>query len=345
MKRTITRIVISILALVVLLVLAFKLSPYPAVWLVRYAFEKEAVRVDEALEKFVPENIRSIRDVQYDPSDPNSLLDIYYPKDAMAAKSKLPVIVWTHGGGLVSGTKDHISNYSKLLASQGFVAVSIDYTIAPEAKYPRPIRQLNEALAFISSHAGQFAIDSTQFILAGDSGGSMITAATANLISSPSYASITKVNPGLRPDQLKGLLLYCGIYEVDNLNSEGAFASFLNTVTWAYFGEKDISNNEYAKTASVLNYLTASFPPSFISAGNKDPLLAQSKRFAEKLSTLGVQLDTLFFPADYEPALGHEYQFTFDEDGKQAFERSIQFINQVLSSKVGPDSPSMVPAY
>ncbi|MFO7822992.1 MAG: hypothetical protein R6V72_03580, partial [Cyclobacterium sp.] len=75
------------------------------------------------------------------------------------------------------------------------------------------------------------------------------------------------------------------------------------------------------------------------------PGKAQSKRFAEKLSTLGVHLDTLFFPESYEPGLGHEYQFTFDEDGKQAFERSIQFINQVLSTKVGPDSPSMVPAY
>ncbi|WP_162342545.1 alpha/beta hydrolase [Cyclobacterium salsum] len=345
MKRTITRIVISILALVVLLVLAFKLSPYPAVWLVRYAFEKEAVRVDAALEKFVPENILAIRDVQFDPTDPNSLLDIYYPKDAMAAKSKLPVIVWTHGGGLVSGNKDHLSNYSKLLASQRFVAISIDYTIAPEAKYPTPIRQLNKALAFISSNADRFAIDSTQFILAGDSGGSMITAATANLISSPSYATITKVNPGVHPDQLKGLLLYCGIYEVDNLNSEGAFASFLNTVTWAYFREKDISNNEYAKTASVLNYLTGSFPPTFISAGNKDPLLAQSKRLAVKLSSLGVQLDTLFFPDNYEPALGHEYQFTFDEDGKRAFERSIQFIDQLLPTKVGTDTPSVVPAF
>ncbi|WP_439483040.1 alpha/beta hydrolase [Cyclobacterium plantarum] len=339
MKRTLTRIIISVLALVILLFFAFKLSPYPAVWLIRYAFQKEAVRVDAALEKFVPENILAIGDVQYDPTDPNSLLDIYYPKDAMGSKKKLPVIVWTHGGGLVSGTKDHISNYSKLLASRGFVAVSIDYTIAPEAKYPRPIQQLNEALSFISANADQFAIDSTQIILAGDSGGSMISAATANLITSPSYATITKVKPGLQPDQLKGLLLYCGIYEVDNLNSEGAFGSFLKTVTWAYFGEKDIDNNDYAKSASVLNYLTDSFPPCFISAGNKDPLLAQSKGFAEKLLSLGVQVDTLFFPNDYEPGLGHEYQFTFDEDGKRAFERSITFIHQLLSTK-DPGQPS-----
>lgn len=329
---------VSIIALVGMLFLAFRLSPYPAVWLVRYAFEKEAVRVDAALEEQVPENILSIRNIQYDPTDPNSLLDLYYSEDARALTSKLPVIVWTHGGGLVSGSKNHLSNYCKLLASRGFVAISIDYTIAPEAKYPTPIRQLNTALAFISAKADQFSVDSTKFILAGDSGGSMITAATANLITSPSYAAITNVSPGLHPEQLKAVLLYCGIYEVDNLNSEGAFASFLHTVTWAYFGEKDISNDAYAKTASVLHYLTDSFPPAFISAGNKDPLLPQSKRFAEKLSALDVKLDTLFFPESYEPALGHEYQFTFDKDGKRAFEQSIQFINQLIGRNT-PEQP------
>lgn len=321
---------VGILALAGSLFLAFTLSPYPAVWLVRYAFEKEAVRVDAALEKQVPENIRSIRNIQYDPADPSSLLDLYYPENARRSTRKLPVIVWTHGGGLVSGNKNHLRNYCKLLASRGFVTISIDYTVAPEAKYPTPIRQLNAALAFISANADQFPSDATKFILAGDSGGSMITAATANVISSPSYAALTKVSPGLHPEQLKGVLLYCGIFEVENLNSEGAFASFLNTVTWAYFGEKDISNNAYAKTASVLHYLTDSFPPAFISAGNKDPLLPQSKRFAEKLSELDVQLETLFFPDSYKPGLWHEYKFTFDKEGKQAFEQSIHFINQLI---------------
>jgi len=191
------------------------------------------------------------------------------------------------------------------------------------------MQQINKALAFISANPEKFHADISFFVLAGDSGGSMISAATANIIMSPEYAEITKVQPGVKPNQLKGLLLYCGIYEIDNLQTEGAFGSFLRTVTWGYFGKKDISDDDYAKTASVTNFLTSSFPPTFISAGNKDPLLSQSRLLAQKLATLNVPLDTLFFPDNHEPALGHEYQFTLDEAGKLALERSLKFLASI----------------
>lgn len=329
MKRIIKRILIILLALVAVIFTAFKLSPYPSTWIIRYAFNKEAIKVNSELEKFVPDNIVSINNVQYDENDKDAFLDAYFHPDSVKAKRKLPVIVWTHGGGLISGDKSQLSNYCKILASKGYVAISIDYTIAPEGKYPTPMRQLNKALAFISSNPEKFNADNSFFVLAGDSGGSMISAATANIITSTEYAKITKVDPGLNPNQLKGLLLYCGIYEIDNLRTEGAFGSFLKTVMWGYFDKKDISNDEYAKTASVTNFLTSSFPPTFISAGNKDPLLPQSRLLAEKLAALNVPLDTLFFPENHQPELGHEYQFKLDDAGKFALERSLKFLQSI----------------
>jgi acetyl esterase len=255
MKKILKRTIIVLIALGGIIFLAFKLSPYPSVWIIRHAFNKEAIRVNKELENFVPDNIETIRNVQYDETDKDAYMDLYFHKDSVKAKGKLPVIVWTHGGGLISGNKNQLSNYCKILASKGYVAISIDYTIAPEAKYPTPMQQLNRALAYISSNPDKFNADTSFFVLAGDSGGSMISAATANVIASPSYAQITNIKPGLNPNQLKCLLLYCGIYEIDNLKTEGAFGSFLKTVMWAYFGKKDISNDEYAKTASVTNVL------------------------------------------------------------------------------------------
>jgi len=328
MKKIVKRAFISILVLAGIIFVAFKLSPYPSVWIIRYAFNKEAVSVNAALEKHVPNKIETISNVHFDENDPDAFLDAYFQRDSVQAKSKLPVIVWTHGGGLISGDKSQVSNYCKILSARGYVVISIDYTIAPEAKYPTPIQQLNTALAYISSNPAIFHADTTFFVLAGDSGGSMISAAAANVITSPSYAEMTRVKPGLKPHQLKGLLLYCGIYEIDNVNTEGAFGSFLKSVMWAYFDTKNISNDAYAKTASVTNFLTSAFPPTFISAGNKDPLLPQSKLLAERLSAVGVSLDTLFFPENYEPPLGHEYQFNLDETGKLALDRSIKFLNE-----------------
>ena len=326
MKKIIKWAFISILALAGIIFLAFKFSPYPSVWIIRYAFNKEAVRVNAALEKHIPDNIETTSNVHFDANDPDAFLDAYFQRDSVKAKNTLPVIVWTHGGGLISGDKSQVGNYCKILAARGYVVISIDYTIAPEAKYPTPIQQLNTALAYISSNAANFHADTSFFVLAGDSGGSMISAAAANVITSPSYADMTRVKPGLKSHQLKGLLLYCGIYEIDNLNTEGAFGSFLESVMWAYFDTKDISNDAYAKTASVTNFLTSAFPPTFISAGNMDPLLPQSKLLAERLSAVEVSLDTLFFPENYQPPLGHEYQFNLDDTGKLALDRSIKFL-------------------
>jgi acetyl esterase/lipase len=100
---------------------------------------------------------------------------------------------------LISDDKSQLRNYSKILASKGYVVMAIDYTIAPAGKYLKPIQQLNNALAFISTNAEQFYADDNALILAGDSGGSMISAATANVITNPRYAKITKVETGLEP--------------------------------------------------------------------------------------------------------------------------------------------------
>lgn len=329
MRTILKRTLIIIITLGFFIFLAFKLSPYPSVWIIRYGFNKEAKRVNKELEKFVPANIETISEVKYDENDKDAFLDAYFHKDSVKFKKKLPVIVWTHGGGLISGNKNQLSNYCKILASNGYVVISIDYSVAPEKKYPTPMQQLNKALGYITLNSDKFNADESFIILAGDSGGSMISAATANIITNPTYAQITKIKPGINPNQLKGLLLYCGIYEVDGLKTEGPFGSFLNTVKWAYFGKKDISNDNYAKSASVTNFLTSSFPATFISAGNDDPLLSQSKLLSKKLISLNIPVDTLFYPENQYPKLGHEYQFTLDTKGKIALERSLNFLKSI----------------
>ena len=47
-------------------------------------------------------------------------LDIYLPKNVT---KPYPVIVWIHGGGWISGSKEHARGYFKLLAAQGYNVV------------------------------------------------------------------------------------------------------------------------------------------------------------------------------------------------------------------------------
>jgi acetyl esterase len=89
-------------------------------------------------------------------------------------------------------------------------------------------------------------------------------------------------------------------------------------------------------TASIINYISSEFPPIFISAGNADPLLPQSRAFAEKLSGLNVHVESLFFPDDYKANLPHEYQFDLDNDaGRLALDRLVNFVtNHVKPEKI-----------
>lgn len=93
MKTILKRTLIVLVILIAVVFLAFRLSPYPSVWLIRYAFNKEAVKVNKELEKFVPENIQTIRNVQYDQTDKDAYFDAYFHSDSVLSKIKLPVIV------------------------------------------------------------------------------------------------------------------------------------------------------------------------------------------------------------------------------------------------------------
>src|SRR3546814_258385 len=168
-KRILMRIAVILLILTIAIVATFKFSPWPSALLVRYVFNKEAVKVNEALKKHVPKRISQLLNRQYDVSDKDALLDVYYPSSVSNTEQRLPVIVWIHGGGFISGNKGQIASYCKLLASKGYTTVSVDYSIAPERSYPVPLKQINLALAYLKNNSEQLHINNTMFILAADS--------------------------------------------------------------------------------------------------------------------------------------------------------------------------------
>jgi acetyl esterase/lipase len=338
MKKKLLKIFLWTVSIVLILVLAvyiaFQVSPWPSVLIIRKAFDDGSVKTNEALQKYVLSGISVISNEHYDTSDQDAFLDIYYPSEIDSSGKTYPVIVWIHGGAWISGRKDDFSNYYKILPAKGYVVISVDYSLAPSVTYPTPVRQVMAALLYIKKNAKRLRIDLSKLFIAGDSAGSHIAAQTANIICVPSYAELVGIKPSLTKEELRGLILYCGPYDVENINLEGSFGSFLKTVLWSYSGTKDFQNNTEFKSASVINYITSDFPPMFISVGNDDGLKNNSYHLARKAAELGVYVDNLFFPDDYVPKLQHEYQFNLDtEEGKLALDRSLMFLAVVQTRK------------
>lgn len=316
------------LTFVALAFLAYFISPWPSVILIRAIFDRGASETSSALEKHVPKDVIVRAAIQYDQTDSDAYLDIFR---SVNSRANAPTIIWIHGGGFVSGQRADIANYLKVLAGRGFTVVNVDYSIAPQATYPKPVRQVARALVFLNQHAEKLGINPDSFVLAGDSAGAQIAAQTANIITSPSYAADVGIKAPILAEQLKGTLLYCGVYDISQFNQDksGVLAWFIHTVTWSYSGNRNWRNVIGFDRMSVARHVTPAFPPAFISAGNADPLRSQSVQLDQTLRSKGIAVESHFYPADHTPALNHEYQFNLDSvDGQQALAKSVDWLNK-----------------
>ena len=162
-------------------------------------------------------------------------------------------------------------------------------------------------------------------------GGAQIAAQVALVLTDSAFARAMGLRAGADGGLLRGLVLYCGPYDVGAVYLEGALAGFLRTVLWSYSGRRDWPADTAFRRASVVNYVRGTFPPAFITVGNADPLAPQSRALAAALVKAGVTIDTLFYPADHPASLQHEYQFNLDlPEGRLALDRTVAFLHQRL---------------
>lgn len=330
-RRRIGRLIL--LAFVVVLVLAaaaFVFTPVPGALIVRAVFERDARQQTEKLAVDAPET-DLVANLQYREGDPDAYLDVYTPKGTTAV---LPTIVWTHGGAWLSGSRADYAGYYRRLADAGFTVVSLGYSLAPEHRYPTAVHQLADAQAYLLDHADELHIDTDRIVLAGDSAGAQLSSQMAAAITDKEYAAQAGIDPAFTPEQLRGVVLNCGLYDVAALEGgSGLIGWGIEQAMWAYTGARDFASSDAARLMSTLDIVTADFPATFITGGNADPLTPkQSKPLAEKLTRLGVEVDALFYPDDHIPELAHEYQFDLSTpDARAALERTIDFVRKVTA--------------
>jgi acetyl esterase/lipase len=99
--------------------------------------------------------------------------NVYRPDDDV----RRPVVVWIHGGALIMGHRDAISErVNKMLLEAGYAIVSIDYRLAPETKLPEIIQDVEDAFAWIREQGPRlFGIDASRIAVMGGSAGGYLT--------------------------------------------------------------------------------------------------------------------------------------------------------------------------
>ncbi|MEJ1154961.1 MULTISPECIES: alpha/beta hydrolase [Microbacterium] len=326
-------IVGSLLVVAVVGAIVGAVTPTPSALIIRSLFVKDGATTAAEMQKHVAvEPTTQMFDIAYgDGVNPVETLDLF--SNAADAEA-LPTVVWIHGGAWVSGSSANVNPYLQLLANEGYTTVGVNYGLGPEATYPTAVNQLNEALGYLDDHADELGIDSSKIVLAGDSAGAQLASQLATLITNERYANLMGIAPTLEPEQLSGALLNCGVYDLASMAElDGIIAWGLQTSLWAYTGTKNWSATYEGATMSTIDFATPDFPPTYISGGNGDGLTwLQSIPMSTALQAAGVPVTELFWPADHEPALAHEYQFHLDRpEAQQALEATIGWLAEVTS--------------
>ncbi len=304
-----------------------RIASWPAAMIIRTVFTRDARATVNEMAGHVPSvRLRERRGVPYGKSGRSTTLDVFAPASATAP---LPTVVWIHGGAWISGSKEDVAPYLRILAAEGFAAIGVNYTRGPEGAYPLAVHQLVEALRVIDSRAEELGVDRRRIVLAGDSAGAQLASQLAALITNPAYAQEMGITPPLRPDQLVGVVLNCGVYDLGALSHvRGIIGWGFRSAMWAYSGTKDWADDVSGATMSTIDRVTPDFPPTYLSGGNGDGLTrVQSRPLAARLHALGVETTTLFWPDEHQPALPHEYQFHLDlPDAREALGRTLDFL-------------------
>ncbi|MCS5717731.1 alpha/beta hydrolase [Herbiconiux sp. CPCC 205763] len=251
-------------------------------------------------------------------------LDIFTPT---AAGEPLPMVLWVHGGGFISSSPSTMEDYSILLANEGYVVASLDYSLAPGARYPAPIQQGNDALRYLERNADRLGGQTDNIVIGGDSAGAQIASQLSALQTNPRLAEEMSIAPALDPGSLSGVVLFCGLYDMDTVGDTGFPA--LRTYLWSYTGYRDWQTFPEIDELSTTDQITAEYPPTFITVGDADPFATQGLELADRLKSQGVSTTALFWTGSGK-GLQHEYQFNFSlPEAVKAFEQTTAFLEGV----------------
>ncbi|GAA4830109.1 alpha/beta hydrolase [Actinomycetospora corticicola] len=214
-----------------------------------------------------------------------------------AERTTATLVVFAHGGGWVLGGGEVYDPVAQRLADDtGAVVVAIDYRLAPEHRFPKPLHDVLEGLAWAIDHAADWDADPARVALAGDSAG-------ANLVAGAALARRDRHEP------VVGTLLvypppdFEGRYASVRENGEGLFLTARDVVACSklYLGS---ANPKGDIRLSPLRADLAGLGPTIVATAGLDPLRDAGAAFAGALTAAGVDARLREHPALVHGFLG-----------------------------------------
>jgi acetyl esterase len=213
---------------------------------------------------------------------------IHYP-----AARRLPgAFMYIHGGGFVLFSIDTHDRVMREYAERaGIVVVGIDYTRAPEAKFPQPLEECVDVFRWIAQQAGDLDIDPRQLFIGGDSAGANLSMGTA----------LTLRDEG-QPDLIKGIVLNYGGFSSNLFRNSvvrygaGDYGLSLHMMIWFRGLHIRTGKDFFDPRVDIVRADLRELPPVWLVVTECDPLHDDSIELERLLRAAGVDVSAKVYP-------------------------------------------------
>ncbi|MBC3871636.1 alpha/beta hydrolase [Undibacterium oligocarboniphilum] len=254
-------------------------------------------------------------------------LDMLTPAQGAAP---YPAVLVVHGGGWLSGSRTDLRGLLLQLSRWGILGVSVDYRLAPAARFPAQIEDVKCAVRWLRAHAAEYGIQADRIGALGISAGAHLVALAALTAGQwEQYGDNPRISSALR----------CAVMHAPPLNlpawwdeADPAMRGPMSprVMLNSLFGADYAEAKQAYRMASPANYTRfnrqqkQTIPAMLLIQGEQDVTVpvSQSRQFAAQLRQAGVALELM--------TLADGDHFTFGSQGPQVGEKIRAFLTGCL---------------
>ena len=205
---------------------------------------------------------------------------VYRPSD----ETKLPIVIYYHGGGFTAGDLDtHDGLCRRLSKRSGAIVVSVAYRLAPEHVFPAAVEDAYAALEWAAQKGGEISGDPGRIAVAGDSAGGNLAAVMA-----------------LKSRDLNGPKIALQVLYYPAMNMADSRTQSMEDFAEGYLltrAQVQFFNNQYVPVTADRSLPYASpllapdhrgLAPALIITAGFDPLSDSGEEYARELAEAGV---------------------------------------------------------
>jgi acetyl esterase len=202
----------------------------------------------------------------------------------------VPTLVYFHGGGWVWANVDTHDRMTREYAAAGPVAVvSVDYSLSPEAKFPRALEECAAVVRFVSEHGADWGLDSRRIFVGGDSAGGNLALATALLLRDTDGPTLAGVLANYPVSDAR--------FDTPSYREFGAGGYGLSTERMAFYWSVYVPHDidRLHPLAAPLRADLTGLPPVMVLLAELDVLRSEGEALVAKLRASGVAVETETF--------------------------------------------------